>query len=160
MTNPTEKQAPKLLDQVRDRIRVKHYSLRTEDAYLGWIKRFILFHNKRHPREMGACEIEAFLSYLATERDVSASTQNQALSAVLFLYKEVLEIQLPWLDGVTPEDAKQAARIRADLKRKGTPIGAYDLQIAATALVNGLTVVTNNTDEFKRVVGLKLENWV
>lgn len=101
MTNPPEKQAPKLLDQVRDRIRVKHYSLRTEDAYVGWIRRFILFHNKRHPREMGAREIEAFLSYLATERDVSASTQNQALSAVLFLYKEVLEIQLPWLDGVT-----------------------------------------------------------
>ena len=101
MINPPEKQAPKLLDQVRDRIRVKHYSLRTEDAYLGWIKRFILFHNKRHPREMGAREIEAFLSYLATERDVSASTQNQALSAVLFLYKEVLEMQLPWLDGVT-----------------------------------------------------------
>ena len=102
ITNPPEKQAPKLLDQVRDRIRVKHYSLRTEDAYVGWIKRFILFHNKRHPREMGARAIEAFLSYhLATERDVSASTQNQALSAVLFLYKEVLEIQLPWLDDVT-----------------------------------------------------------
>ena len=101
MTNPPEKQEPKLLDQVRDRIRVKHYSLCNEDAYVGWIKHFILFHNKRHPREMGAREIEAFLSYLATERDVSASTQNQALSAVLFLYKEVLEIQLPWLDGVT-----------------------------------------------------------
>ena len=92
--------APKLLDQVRERIRVKHYSLRTEDAYLHWIRRFIFFHGKRHPREMGGSEVEAFLSHLATESRVAASTQNQALSALLFLYREVLEVELPWLDGV------------------------------------------------------------
>ena len=92
--------APKLLDQVRERIRVKHYSLRTEDAYLHWIRRFIFFHGKRHPREMGGPEVEAFLSHLATEGRVAASTQNQALSALLFLYREVLEVELPWLDGV------------------------------------------------------------
>jgi len=89
---------PKLLDQVRDRIRVKHYSIRTETQYVQWIKRFILFHGKRHPQEMGTAEVEAFLTYLAVEGRVSASTQNQALSALLFLYKEVLAIDLPWLD--------------------------------------------------------------
>ncbi|OGB92016.1 MAG: integrase [candidate division NC10 bacterium RIFCSPLOWO2_02_FULL_66_22] len=92
--------APKLLDQVRERIRVKHYSLRTEDAYLHWIRRFIFFHGKRHPREMGAPEAEAFLSHLATAGRVAPSTQNQALSALLFLYREVLALELPWLDGV------------------------------------------------------------
>ena len=77
---------PKLLDKVRDRIRVKHYSIRTETQYVQWINRFILFHGKRHPIEMGAAEVEAFLSHLAVEGKVSASTQNQALSALLFLY--------------------------------------------------------------------------
>ena len=92
--------APKLLEQVRDRIRVKHYSLRTEDAYLHWIRRFIFFHGKRHPRDMGGPEVEVFLSHLATAGRVAPSTQNQALSALLFLYREVMEVELPWLDGV------------------------------------------------------------
>ena len=100
MSDKPPKPPRKLLDQVRDRIRAKHYSLRTEHTYVQWIRRFILFHGKRHPREMGATEVEAFLSHLATERHVAASTQNQALSAMLFLYKEVLGIQLPWLDHV------------------------------------------------------------
>ena len=86
----TTKQAPKLLDQLRGAIRVSHYSIRTEEAYVDWVKRYIFFHNKRHPKEMGANEIAAFLSYLAIERGVSASTQNQARSALLFLYREVL----------------------------------------------------------------------
>jgi integron integrase len=84
----------KLLDQVRDVIRLKHYSIRTEESYVNWIKRFILFHNKRHPREMGANEIEQFLTHLAVEENVAASTQNQALSAILFLYREVLKQDL------------------------------------------------------------------
>ncbi len=92
---------PRILDQVRQRCRVKHYSLRTEQAYVHWIRRFILFHDKRHPADMSAPEVERFLSHLAVGRDVSPSTQNQALSALLFLYKEVLGIDLPWLDGVT-----------------------------------------------------------
>jgi len=91
---------PRLLDRVAARLRVKHYSLRTEKIYVDWIKRFIWFHGKRHPKDMGATEIEAFLSHLAVERSVSASTQNQAKSALLFLYKEVLQIELPWLDNV------------------------------------------------------------
>ena len=101
----TTSKSPKLLDQVRDKLRVKHYSIRTEQAYLGWIKRYIFFHGKRHPKDMGADEIEAFLTYLAVEGKVAASTQNLAKSALLFLYREVLEIQLPWLDNITQAKA-------------------------------------------------------
>jgi integron integrase len=91
---------PKLLDQVRDRCRTLHYSWRTEQAYVNWLRRFILFHNKRHPLEMGKPEIEAFLTWLAVQKHVSSSTQNQALSAILFLYKHVLDRELPLLDAV------------------------------------------------------------
>ena len=100
---------PRLLDQVRDRIRLKHYSIRTEETYVDWIRRFILFHGKRHPREMGAAEVEAFLTHLAVRGRVSASTQNQAKSALLFLYKEVLGEALPWLDNI--QNAKRPARM-------------------------------------------------
>jgi integron integrase len=86
--------SPKLLDQVRQVIRRKHYSIRTEEAYVNWIRRFILFHNKRHPAQMGKSEIESFLTDLAVNGKVAASTQNQAFSALLFLYKEVLQIEL------------------------------------------------------------------
>ena len=106
---------PKLLDQVRNKIRVKHYSIRTETQYLQWIKRFILFHGKRHPKDMGAAEVEAFLSHLAVEGNVSASTQNQALSALLFLYREILAIELPWLDDVVR--AKKPQRLPSVLNR-------------------------------------------
>src|SRR5215210_7360153 len=81
----------KLLDQYRDALRVKHYSARTEDTYVAWVKNFILFHNKRHPREMGVDEIGQFLTHLAVEKDVAASTQNQAFSAILFLYRHTLQ---------------------------------------------------------------------
>jgi len=102
-------QPPKLLDNVRDKIRLKHYSIRTEQAYVDWVRRFILFHGKRHPKEMGAAEVEAFLTHLAVRGKVAASTQNQARSALLFLYKEVLGQQLPWLDDV--EQAKRPQRL-------------------------------------------------
>lgn len=91
---------PRLLDQLRQQIRVRNYSIRTETVYAEWAKRFIRFHRYRHPAEMGAAEIEAFLTHLAVTRNVSASTQNQALAALLFLYKEVLKLQLPWLEGI------------------------------------------------------------
>lgn len=110
---PTSLAKPKLLDQVRDRIRTKHYSLRTEQAYLGWIRRFILFHGKRHPAELGAPEVEAFLSHLAVDGQVAAATQNQALAALLFLYREVLNQPLPWLDNLTR--AKRPARLPVGL---------------------------------------------
>ncbi len=91
---------PRLLDKVHAVLRIHHYSLRTEHSYVQWIKRFILFHKKRHPKEMGKLEVEAFLSYLATDKNVAASTQNQALSAILFLYKKVLNIEIDWVDNV------------------------------------------------------------
>ena len=112
---PSAPPPPKLLDQVRDKIRVKHYSIRTETQYLQWIKRFIFFHGKRHPRDLGAVEVEAFLSHLATEGNVSASTQNQALSALLFLYREVLGVVLPWMD--TMVRAKKPQRLPVVLNR-------------------------------------------
>jgi integron integrase len=90
--------APRLLDHLREALRARHYSLRTEEAYAGWVRRFVLFHGKRHPREMGEREINAFLTDLAIEKKVSASTQTQALSALLFLYREVLELPFPELD--------------------------------------------------------------
>jgi integron integrase len=100
-------QAPKLLDRVRGAIRTRHYSRRTEESYVGWIRRYILFHRKTHPGEMGVSEISAFLTWLAVDRRVSASTQNQALSALLFLYKEVLAIDIgtvpPVVRARTPE---------------------------------------------------------
>src|SRR5664279_1337425 len=106
----------RLLDQVRDRIRFRHYSIRTEQAYVDWIKRFIHFHGKRHPAAMGAAAVELFLTDLAVARKVSASTQNQAQSALLFLYKDVLGNELPWLDGV--ERAKNPVRLPVVLTRQ------------------------------------------
>src|SRR5690606_4948466 len=97
---PPNATPPRLLDQVRRRLRVRHYALRTEQAYLGWIRRFILAFGKRHPRDMGQREVESFLSNLAVRGRVSASTQNQALAALLFLYREVLGQELPWMDKV------------------------------------------------------------
>ena len=87
----------RLLDQVRDAIRYRHYSYRTEEVYVEWVRRYVLFHGKRHPREMGGEEVAAFLGYLSVERNVSASTHQQALSALLFLYRDVLSVELPWL---------------------------------------------------------------
>jgi integron integrase len=106
---------PKLLDQVRDVIRRKHFSIRTEQSYVDWIRRFILFHNKRHPRDMAEAEVTQFLTHLARDGRVAASTQNQALSALLFLYKQVLKQEIGWLEGV--ERAKRSARLPVVLTR-------------------------------------------
>ncbi|MEQ1439178.1 integron integrase [Fontimonas sp. SYSU GA230001] len=112
---------PRLLDQVRDRLRAKHYSLRTESSYVEWIKRFIFFHGKRHPRGMGGVEISAFLTHLAVDRQVAASTQNQALAALLFLYREVLAVEVPWIKDVVR--AKKPRRLPTVL----TPVEAQSL---------------------------------
>ncbi|HMM56061.1 MAG TPA: integron integrase [Rudaea sp.] len=106
---------PRLIDEVRRKLRYKHYSLRTEQAYLGWIRRFILASGKRHPRELGGGDIEVFLSRLATLDNVAAGTQNQALSAILFLYKQVLRIDPPWLSNVVR--AKRTRRVPTVLSR-------------------------------------------
>ncbi len=106
---------PKLLDQVRDVIRRRHYSVRTEQAYIDWIKRFIIYHNKRHPAEMAEEEVAQFLTHLARDRDVAPCTQNQALSALLFLYKEVLKQEIGWLEKV--ERAKKPPKLPVVLSR-------------------------------------------
>lgn len=130
--NPSQN-APKLLDLLRDRLRLKHYSIRTETQYVQWVRRFILFHGKRHPQEMGAKEVEAFLTHLAVEGRVAAATQNQALSALLFLYRELLHINLPWLDEVVR--AKRLARLPVVLTREevqavlGRTEGTYGLML-------------------------------
>jgi len=113
--NPPASRPPRLLDRVRQAIRIRHYSRRTEKAYVAWTRRYILFHGKRHPSEMGAAEMTQYLSSLATQGNVSASTQNQALSALLFLYREVLGQDLPWLDDVVR--AKRTARLPVVLAR-------------------------------------------
>ena len=100
---------PRLLEVVRERIRYRHFSYRTEQAYVGWVRRYVAFHGRRHPREMGAPEIELFLNHLANERNVAASTHNQALSALLFLYGDVLGIDLPWLGEI--ERPKRPSRL-------------------------------------------------
>jgi integron integrase len=107
--------APKLLDRVRQTIRAKHYTRRTESAYVDWIRRYVLFHRKRHPSEMGASEIAAFLIWLATNRRVSASTQNQALSALLFLYRNVLHIEIGPIENVPR--ARMPVRVPVVLSR-------------------------------------------
>lgn len=106
---------PKLLDQVRQTARLKHFSLRTERAYAQWVYRFVVHHGKRHPREMGAREIQAFLTWLAVERNVAASTQNQALCALLFLYREVLQIDLPRIEEAVR--ARRSKRVPTVLTR-------------------------------------------
>jgi integron integrase len=114
-TGPAGPPKPRLLDRVRAALRTRHYSPRTEEAYVAWIRRYIFFHLKRHPAEMGAPEISRFLSWLAVDGKVAASTQNRALSALLFMYREVLELDLPWLDGVVR--AKRPQRLPVVLTR-------------------------------------------
>lgn len=116
IASPSSAPKPKLLDQVRQAIRTRHYSDRTEKAYVYWIKRFIFFHNKRHPVEMGESEIGQFLSSLASDSHVSASTQNQALNAVLFLYHAVLGKEIGYVGGVVR--AKRPKRLPVVLTRE------------------------------------------
>src|SRR5438128_8062767 len=115
MVCEAEPRAPRLLDRVRAALRARDYSRRTEGAYVAWIRRYIFFHDKRHPTDMGAPEITRFLSSLAVEGNVAASTQNQALSAVLFLYRDVLDLDVPWLDGIVR--AKRPQRLPVVLTR-------------------------------------------
>jgi integrase len=113
---PPDAPKPRLLDRVREALRARHYSPRTEEAYVAWIRRYILFHGKRHPAELSAPEVTRFLSSLAVEGRVAASTQNQALSALLFLYREVLGVELPWLDDIVR--AKRPVRLPVVLTRE------------------------------------------
>lgn len=111
------KSKPKLLDQLCEALRLKHYSLRTEKTYVHWVRRFILFHHKRHPQEMGVAEIQSFLNYLAIDLHVAASTQNQALNALTFLYKVVLKRELGLIDAIR---ARRPKRLPVVLTREET----------------------------------------
>ena len=146
---------PRLLDQVRSVIRVRHYSRRTEEAYTYWIRQFILFHNKRHPIEMGAAEIENYLTWLAEKRNVAAATQNQALNAIFFLYRDVLQIEISRLEGVTR--AKKPKRLPVVLTRaevrsilasmRGTPALVTGLLYGAgLRLLDGLRLRVQDID--------------
>jgi integron integrase len=135
---------PKLLDQVRDVIRRKHYSIRTEQAYVDWIKRFIIYHDKRHPAEMAEEEVAQFLTHLARDRGVASSTQNQALSALLFLYKDVLKHEIGWLEQV--ERAKKPARLpvvltRSEIKRVFTHLHGVPKLMAGLLYGSGLRLM-------------------
>jgi hypothetical protein len=124
---------PRLLDALRHAIRARHYSIRTEEAYVDWARRFIRFHGRRHPRELGASEVAAFLTHLAVDRTVAPATQNQARSALMFLYREVLQLELPWLQEVVA--AKHPAMPRAwgwhwvvpSAVRSADPLGHADV---------------------------------
>ncbi len=117
--------SPRLLDRLRDALRVRHYAIRTEQAYVDWARRFILFHGKRHPVELGADEVAAFLTHLAVERSVAPSTQNQAKAALLFLYRQVLGIELPWLDEVVA--AKDTQRLPVVLTQAEVRVLLHEL---------------------------------
>lgn len=117
---------PRLLDQLRSEIRVRHLSLSTEEAYADWVRRFILFHGKRHPKDMGVKEVETFLSHLAVTRKVSGSTQNQAKSALLFLYRHVLRVALPWLEEVVQAKAARRLPVVLTTREVGLLLEAMD----------------------------------
>src|SRR5438876_11400077 len=117
---------PRLLDRVRDALRARHSSRRTEKSYVAWIRRYIVFHGKRHPAEMGAVEVTQFLSSLAQQDHVAASTQNQALSALLFLYRQVLQFEMPWLDNVVR--VKRSERLPVVLTREEVRAVIRELQ--------------------------------
>jgi integron integrase len=146
---------PRLLDQVRSVIHVRHYSRRTEEAYVYWIRQFILFHDKRHPAEMGKSEVESYLTWLAEKRQVAASTQNQALNAILFLYRDVLKLEMGRLEGVTR--ANKPKRLPVVLGRtevrsvlnsmNGTPrLVASLLYGAGLRLLDGLRLRVQDVD--------------
>src|SRR5258708_26675409 len=110
----------RLVERFREAIRSRHYGRRTEKTYWYWVRYFVFFHGKRHPRELGAAEVTAFLSWLATERNVAAATQNQALAALLFLYKQVLGVELPWLSDLVR--AQRPGRLPPVASEAGAPV--------------------------------------
>lgn len=153
--------SPKLLDRMRAEIRVRHYSIRTEETYLDWARRFILYHDKKHPKDMGADEVQAFLSYLALERNVSSSTQNQAKSALLFLYRKVLNIELPWLDEVISAKAGKRlpvvltpGEVRQLLNGMSGPMGLVATLLYGTGmrLLEGLRLRVKDVEFVRREI--------
>jgi integron integrase len=152
---------PRLLDRVRREIRVRHYSIRTESSYVDWIKRFIIFNDKRHPRDLGASEVTAFLTYLAVERSVAPSTQAQAKSAILFLYRVVLNVALPWLDDVVAASNPRrlpvvltVPEVRAVLEQMNGSVGLICALLYGTGmrLIEGLRVRIKDVEFVRREI--------
>lgn len=152
---------PRLLDRVRREIRVRHYSIRTESSYVDWIKRFIIFNDRRHPRELGACEVTAFLTHLAVERSVAPSTQAQANSAILFLYRVVLNIALPWLDEVVAASNPRrlpvvltVPEVRSVLQQMNGSVGLICALLYGTGmrLIEGLRIRVKDVEFSRREI--------
>ena len=144
----------RLLDQVREAIRVRHYSYRTEQQYVAWIRRYILFHGRRHPIDLGGPEVESFLTHLATERRVAAATQAQALAAVLFLYKCVLKVDLPWLGNVIRATRPKRLPVvlsRAEVRRVLASLDGQLLLVVSLLYGSGLRVLEALRLRFKDV---------
>lgn len=154
-TAPSE---PRLLDRLRQEIGVRHYSIRTEEAYADWVRRFIVFHGKRHPKELGAAEVAAFLTHLAVERQVAPATQGQAKSAILFLYRMVLKVHLPWLEEIVAARTGRrlpvvltASEVRSLLDQMSGPVGLVASVLYGTGmrLTEGLRLRVKDV-EFQR----------
>jgi integron integrase len=144
IASPIQPQRPRLLDRLRDAIRSRHYSRRTEEAYVHWTKRFIYFSGKRHPSQLREADVTAFLNHLATERNVAASTQNQALSALLFLYKEALGEELDWLDGLVRAKRPQRMPVvlaRAEVERLLTALDGTNWLMASLLYGTGMRLM-------------------
>ncbi len=161
LTPAAEAPPPRLLDQLRAAIRLRHYSIRTEAAYVDWVRRYIRFNGLRHPRELGAAEVEAFLSELAVQRHVAASTQAQARSALLFLYKEVLHVELPWLQDVVVARASRRLPVvltqcetAALLRQMSGPAGLVAALLYGTGmrLLEGLRLRVKDVEFTRREV--------
>jgi integron integrase len=158
---PTSRAAPRLLDAMRERIRYKHYSLRTEKAYLFWVRRFIRFHAMRHPRTMGSPEVELYLTHLATVAHVSPSTHKQALAAILFLYREVLAINLPWMGEIGRPRTNQHVPVVLSREEVAAVLACVDPEFwllcallygAGLRLQEGLTLRVKDLDFSRRVI--------
>lgn len=152
---------PRLLDRVRREIRVRHYSIRTESSYVDWIKRFIIFNDRRHPSELGASEVTAFLTHLAVERSVAPSTQSQAKSAILFLYRVVLNVALPWLDEVVAASNPRrlpvvltVPEVRSVLEQMNGSVGLVCALLYGTGmrLIEGLRVRVKDVEFSRREI--------
>ena len=148
---PYRAEGPRLLDRVRTAIRTRHLSARTEEAYVFWIRRYILFHGKQHPAVLGPEAVTRFLSHLAIERRVSASTQNQALSALLFLHRRVLGVDLPWLDGLVR--AKRSVHVPTVLSRSEVAAVLSELTGTRWLMVGAVTSRIMSSRKLGRPVG-------
>ncbi|MDO9452575.1 MAG: integron integrase [Stagnimonas sp.] len=161
---PPSTPAPKLLDRVRQAVRVRGYSLRTEESYTDWCRRFILFHGKRHPADMGAAEVTAFLTHLAVGRDVASSTQNQARAALVFMYTHVLEQPLPWLDEVVRAKARErlpvvltTTEVRALLNEMSGTMGLLASLLYGTGMrvLEGLRLRVQDVEFARREISVR-----